>query len=192
VKVDFKKALTFPFSDSNWVVKILIGIGLSMVPIANFIAIGYVMRVLKGSSEGKEPSLPEWGDWENLFKEGAFGFIIILIYLVAAIFLGMLFQTTCILSPLIPVIILVLIPWCYLSLIKYLSANDFNAAFDFKGIFQLIKTDLADYAVSSLVVAIVFSVCIALCCIPVFYAMLIGAVIFGSLYHLKAQPGAAQ
>ena len=76
MKVDIKKALTYPFSDEKWIVKLIIGGLISLVPVLNFLSFGYIMRILKETSEGKEPKLPEWGDWENLFKEGAFGFLI--------------------------------------------------------------------------------------------------------------------
>ncbi|MBN1521977.1 MAG: DUF4013 domain-containing protein [Candidatus Aureabacteria bacterium] len=197
MKVDLKKTLSFPFSDEKWIIKILIGGLLNpMIPVLNFFSIGYLMRILKNVVEGKEPSLPEWTDWENLFKEGAFGFLIILIYAVCV------FTVFSIINMILSCIAIIIVPletifwcvvfplWTYLSIIKYMQTNDLKAAFDFQGIFNIIKSNINDYSITALLVGLIIFLCSMLCCVllPVFYGQLVAVVAFGSLYHLTVQP----
>ncbi|MBN2094685.1 MAG: DUF4013 domain-containing protein [Candidatus Aenigmarchaeota archaeon] len=75
--VDFTKAIKRPFSDFN---KLLIGIVLNIVPIINFIAIGYQLNCAK-SAMGRKFDLPEWKDWGNLFIKGLLSLAIAFIYM---------------------------------------------------------------------------------------------------------------
>ena len=72
----FKK----PFTD---VKKLLIGIGLSLIPVVNFITIGYFLECA-GLKKSK-PGLPEWNNFGKLFINGFFVFVIGLIYLIPAV-----------------------------------------------------------------------------------------------------------
>jgi len=87
--VDVKKALTFPFNDQNWVVKLLIGLVLTIIPIVNFFSMGYVYEVFKKVVNKQEPFLPEWDNWGDLFKKGLMLFLIALVYaIIPAILFG--------------------------------------------------------------------------------------------------------
>ncbi|MBI1871572.1 MAG: DUF4013 domain-containing protein [Chlamydiae bacterium] len=112
-------ALSFPFKDSNWILKLLIGGALSFVslfPMAFgvvgqenafirlltyllflvlvgvfFAPLGYAFSILKSALAGEEkPSLPEWKSWETLFKDGLGVFIVGLAYGILIALLSML------------------------------------------------------------------------------------------------------
>ena len=78
--VDVKKVITYPFTDEQWPLKILIGIALSLVPIVNFFAVGYAYQVFKAALKNEELFMPEWDDWRDLFVNGFKVFVVALCY----------------------------------------------------------------------------------------------------------------
>ena len=94
--MDVGKALGFPFEDKDWIVKILIGGILLLIPIVNFFVFGYVFKVLQKAALEGVYEFPAWGDWGSLFVQGFFVFLVGLIYFlvpgilyaIGAVFLG--------------------------------------------------------------------------------------------------------
>ncbi|NOZ80036.1 MAG: DUF4013 domain-containing protein [DPANN group archaeon] len=87
--VSYREAFRRPFSD---VKNFVIGIVLGMVPIVNFLVLGYTLRCARTAMKS-EFKLPEWEDWGKLFINGLLYLLIVIIYFlpvfaVAAIFLG--------------------------------------------------------------------------------------------------------
>jgi len=78
--MDFGRAFRFPFGDTNWVSKLLIGTLVSFVPILNFAAIGYVADVTRELAGGRETPLPEWNNFGNLFVRGFKMIVVQLLY----------------------------------------------------------------------------------------------------------------
>ncbi|MGI5845274.1 MAG: DUF4013 domain-containing protein [Candidatus Xenobium sp.] len=78
--VDINRTLTFIGKDPNWSIKLLIGAGLSMVPVVHLLASGYAINMFRNVLAGKEDSdvLPEWSDLGDHFVKGL---MITLIYL---------------------------------------------------------------------------------------------------------------
>lgn len=70
--VDINRTLTFIGKDPNWSTKLLIGAGVSLVPIANLLASGYAVNLFRNVLAGKEDSdvLPEWSDLGDHFFKG--------------------------------------------------------------------------------------------------------------------------
>ena len=79
--VDYTRALKRPFEDMG---TLAIGIVLSVVPIVNFLAIGYTINIAELTLK-KKYGMPEWDDWGNLFVKGLIYFIMMLAYMVPAI-----------------------------------------------------------------------------------------------------------
>jgi len=80
--VNYEEAIKKPFTD---IVKLIIGIVLSIIPIINWIAKGFM---IESSGLGKtKPSkkMPEWKNWGYLFIKGLASDIIFLIYAIPAI-----------------------------------------------------------------------------------------------------------
>lgn len=78
--MDIGRAFTYPFEDENWLKKMLIGAVLNLVPVVNFIGMGYGLRQMKKVSEGQDLPLPEWDDWGGDFVKGLLMFLASVIY----------------------------------------------------------------------------------------------------------------
>lgn len=74
--MDLKRGLTFPTLDPQWVVKVLIGTLISLVPFLNFVAVGYSLDVTRNVNNGQETPLPEWNDFGGQFVRGLLAVII--------------------------------------------------------------------------------------------------------------------
>lgn len=72
--IDIKKAFKAPLCVDNWVLKVIIGGILIMIPFANFVVIGYLVKALKNFIN-KEERLPEYANWGELFVTGGKLFI---------------------------------------------------------------------------------------------------------------------
>lgn len=60
------------FHGKPWAAKILLGGALLIVPVVNFVALGYLFRMAYSLRHGETDAgeLPEWDDWKNLFILG--------------------------------------------------------------------------------------------------------------------------
>jgi hypothetical protein len=74
--MDLKRGLTFVTRDPEWIVKVLIGTVISLVPILNFTAIGYALDVTRNVNNERETPLPEWNDFGSQFIRGLLAAII--------------------------------------------------------------------------------------------------------------------
>ena len=79
--MDFQGAIKRPFSDIK---KFIIGALLNIIPIINFLSLGYVLEAADLSLR-KDKSLPEWEEWGDLFIKGLKGFLIAIIWFIPAI-----------------------------------------------------------------------------------------------------------
>lgn len=78
--MDIVETVKFPGNDNEWIKKILIGGLLMLIPIINFIALGYYIKTLRRGIDG-ESALPEWDDWGDLFIKGLIVVIVVFIYM---------------------------------------------------------------------------------------------------------------
>jgi hypothetical protein len=80
--VNYEEAIKKPFTDLG---KLILGIILSIIPIVNWIAQGYI---IENSGLGKnKPSkkMPEWKNLGDYFKKGLLSYVILFIYMIPAI-----------------------------------------------------------------------------------------------------------
>lgn len=123
------------FSDTNWILKCLVGAVLLAVPVAHFFACGFIYEMIDRVRRGEEPELPEWEDWRRLFVHGVAAFALFLVFTVAP--LGVAWLLTWFLrpfgagyfgyTPLIPAALLCL-PTTVASLYLYQRREDFRDA----------------------------------------------------------------
>lgn len=83
--MDIGKAFTYVFEDPNWIMKILIGGIVLLIPIVNFAVYGYMLSTLKNVADGQPNPLPEWSDFGAHFMKGLYAFVGILVYFLPAI-----------------------------------------------------------------------------------------------------------
>lgn len=89
--MDIGKAFSFVFDDENWIVKLLIGGLIAIIPIVNFAAFGYMVQVVKNVRDGYEPVMPEWSEFGEYFVDGFKVFVGLLAYSIPLILLGCVF-----------------------------------------------------------------------------------------------------
>jgi hypothetical protein len=81
--VDYGGAFKKPFQD---ITKLVIGIVLMIIPIINFLSMGYFIETAK-KTLNKDNSMPEWGNWVQLFIQGLLVVVITIIYFIPAMVL---------------------------------------------------------------------------------------------------------
>ncbi|MCL4505569.1 MAG: DUF4013 domain-containing protein [Chloroflexi bacterium] len=91
--IDFGRAIQHPFEDKDWLVKMLVGAGVSLAPILNFAMVGYSLEVLRNTSRGQDVPLPKWDDLGKYLVDGLKLFVVQLIYTIPilVVFFGITF-----------------------------------------------------------------------------------------------------
>jgi hypothetical protein len=85
--MDLAELLQLPFRDRDWAIKMLLGTVITVVPVLNLAAGGYMAACLYNGLKDHW-QMPEWNNWPELFKNGLFVFLIVLAYLLVPILLG--------------------------------------------------------------------------------------------------------
>ncbi|MFA6960038.1 MAG: DUF4013 domain-containing protein [Opitutaceae bacterium] len=78
------------FSDQSWFLKAIFGALLMIIPVAHFLAFGYLYAMIEQARRGEALEFPEWGDWKHLFIHGVSAFVIFLVLGVVPIFVAWL------------------------------------------------------------------------------------------------------
>lgn len=196
--MDYGKIIKFPMEDKNWLVKIIIGGILSIIPIVNFIAFGYEFKVMKNSIN-KKPSMPEWKNFTDLFVKGLVVFVIALLYMIIPliIFLGVAGFSSLsyiagdfanpysIIIAILPALfiggILLLIVGFILpmAIAMYAKSDNFGDAFKLSEILNRIKSIFGEYLISYIILIVLGFILMLIGLIP-FIGWLLG--LFGSFY----------
>jgi len=172
-------------SDQKWFVKWMIGGVLSLVPIVNFFAFGYLYRLFCDGRGGKDFELAEWRDWKELFIDGAKFAVIALVF--TGLPLGVLFLISysfpegafIMQLPLIPVIFLVG-PLSCAALYLYLVSDDFKNCLNFNALAEILKRSFFDYLVPTLA----FLGLLLMCWVVFPFAFFLGGLIY---FYLMGQ-----
>ncbi|MGB3905041.1 MAG: DUF4013 domain-containing protein [Anaerolineae bacterium] len=172
--IDIGKSFTHMFEDESWIMKIVIGGILSLIPIVNFMVMGYMLEALKRSADGMDVPLPEWDDFGGKFIKGLVVIVILLVYtipiwLIACVLGGLtgvagaadsdtLANSMALLSTCATCLYLVwgIVVWLVLpaGLIRYAVTGEFMSAFQFGEIFSFITANLANYIVALILVLV--------------------------------------
>jgi F0F1-type ATP synthase assembly protein I len=67
------------FSDQSWFLKTIVGALLLIIPIAHFLAFGYLYALIEQARRGEDLEFPEWGDWRRTFLNGVAAFVIFVV-----------------------------------------------------------------------------------------------------------------
>jgi len=209
--MDIGRSFSYMFDDEGWLKKIAIGGVLNIVPVVNFIPIGYGLRALNNVAEGIETPLPEWDDWGGDFTKGLMVTIASLIasipiwavwvlsLIVGAVagdasdVAGVCVAAVSCLGVLWGIAMLVYLP---AAIIKYAAQDEFGAFFQFNEVFAFIRDNLSDYIVAILLIlaaAIVASIVGSIACgvgalFTAFWATLVSSHLMGQLSAQAATP----
>lgn len=144
---DLKQLLGFPFKDRDWFMKIILGSIISIVPIINFLSLGYFIRCIRCGWKGLLV-LPDWDDWGDLFREGCTAFLVLLIYLILPVLLAVLLLAVpvvgMILACLAAFIMCIFIP---MAIANYAVHRDMREALLLVNIFQQVGRVLGLYII---------------------------------------------
>src|SRR3989344_3242689 len=189
--MDYQQAIKKPFSDIK---KLVIGIVLNIIPIVNFISMGYILETAS-LTLSKKNNLPEWKDWWNLFVHGLLGAIIGLIYMLPALVVGIVAVGSGVLAGLVTgsvlegietggptligaiVLVLAVAYIAPLATLLYVKKWKFGDAFNFKEIFKKMLTP--KYAVAWLVTFVISIAAVGILSIIPFVGSEIGSFIAG-------------
>lgn len=84
---NLKEMLEFPLKDKEWLMKIILGAVITIVPVLNLLSMGYLLKCIHQGARGIQ-ELPEWDEWVDLFKDGVLVFVILILYLLVPLVLG--------------------------------------------------------------------------------------------------------
>ena len=194
--------ITYMFEDENWIMKIVIGGILGIIPIVNFMVIGYMLEALKRSVDGMDIPLPEWDDFGGKFMKGLVVFVIGLVYtipiwVVACLGWGLILVggaadsdalvnlagtcTTCIycLAPLWGIVVWLVMP---AAIIRYAETGELMSAFQFGEIFSFISSNLANYIVAIILAMVAVFVAyfgLIACFVGVFFTLFWAYLVIG-------------
>jgi len=210
--MDIGKAFSFVFDDENWIVKVLIGGVLSLIPLVGQILLyGYGLEVMKNAIRGQSTPLPEWDDWGGKLVKGIMYFVISFVYALPIIILGGCFGLlmaaigstasedainiisslggTCFggFALLYGILIALTLPS---ALGRYLETDELGAAFRFGEVFALVRDNIGTWIIAlvvSWVAGLVASLGIILCVVGVlftaFWANLVMMFLWGDAYR---------
>jgi hypothetical protein len=69
-QMDYVRAVKFPLGAEGWVAKVVIGVVVSLVPIANLATYGYAVEVVRRVAAGDPEELPTWEAFGRFFVRG--------------------------------------------------------------------------------------------------------------------------
>ena len=79
--MDIGQAFSFVFEDEEWIVKILLGAVLMLIPIFGQCALmGYGIAIVRNVKAGEPRPLPDWGNLGEYFMDGLMFWVATLIY----------------------------------------------------------------------------------------------------------------
>jgi hypothetical protein len=79
--MDIGGAFSYVFEDEDWIVKILLGAAIMLIPIFGQLALsGYGIAILRNIKAGKPRPLPAWNNLGDFFMDGLMFWVVRLVY----------------------------------------------------------------------------------------------------------------
>jgi len=85
--MNISKAFTYPFEDKEWLTKVGLAVVITVVPILNFAAFGWVIEIMRRVGRSDPQPLPSWDDLGKKFMDGLMLFLAGLVYALPIIIL---------------------------------------------------------------------------------------------------------
>jgi hypothetical protein len=210
--MDIGKAFTFVFEDDDWVVKVLIAIGILVagmvlswliIPavLAGLLLSGYGLEITRRVIRGDSTVLPAWDDWGQLFVDGLQVAVIGIVYALPIIIISF-----CVGAPLSwmaegsdamsayfgfalgcfnfwwAILLSFLLP---AAIGRFAAEGELASAFHFGEIFAMVRDNLATYLITAVMVwvtGIMAGMGVLLCGIGLFLTIIYAELVNGHLY----------
>lgn len=161
--MDFGKAFSYPFEDSEWLKKIVIGAVVNLIPIVNFAAMGYAVETLSRIAKEGFGALPEWDDFGKKFMDGLLLVIALFIWGLPGIIIMALGIFPLIMSAITSkgelsglgafglsafIVIIWMLFVAFMSpaiMMNFSGSRSFSSCFEFSKIFSLVSGDIGSY-----------------------------------------------
>lgn len=145
---DLKRIFTSPFQEREGFMKLILGSIISIVPVLNLLALGYLIRCIRSGWMGLT-ILPPWDNWAELLRDGCLALLILAAYLLIPISIGTLMLAIpavgVVLASLLIFIMSILIPMAIASYAIYRNLKD---AFGLINIFNQVSRVFSIYIIS--------------------------------------------
>lgn len=89
MQMEYGQAISFPRQDRGWIVKLLIGSVLSIVPVIGQILVaGYGQEIAHRVYSDNPKPLPDWSNWGALLARGVRWLIVVIVYMLPLALFG--------------------------------------------------------------------------------------------------------
>jgi hypothetical protein len=158
--MDVGRAFGYVFEDQRWLSKVAIGGLVALVPILNFAALGYMLKVAENVARGSATPLPEWNEFGDHFMRGLYAVVISLVYFIPYILLVIVFSCitaaaggsgnsnsaqaaagllSCLLVPVYLIVAFACALFAYAGMARYVATNTLSEAFKFGDVFAMVR-----------------------------------------------------
>lgn len=218
--MDFGKAFSYPFKDSNWLSKVVIGGIINFIPILNFAAIGYTVAQMKRVARGEEVPLEEWNEIGKKWVDGLLLAVAVFVWMLPGLLVFFLLFMPSVLSSgmrdgsgafgaagafgmlifgLWSILVALVTPAIYMN---YALKGTVGAAFEFSTVFGMLTENIGEYITALIAVLVAGFVAGIIGLIPLlgfiisvfvmFYIYLVFAGAFGQILsrYMPAEPAA--
>ena len=91
MQMEYGQAISFPRQDRSWIVKLLIGSVLSLVPVLGQVVVaGYGQEIAHRVYSDNPRPLPDWSNWGALLARGVRWLIVVFVYMLPLALFGAL------------------------------------------------------------------------------------------------------
>ncbi len=205
--MDFGKAFSFVFEDDNWIVKLLIGGVLMLVPILGwFVVLGWMLEIGRRVVNGEADVLPAWDDFGAFLIRGVKGAVVTFVYYLPTLILmgcaqGLMFlgggQGGDSMSSLATLVnslascvtffynlfIALILP---AALMRFtMEGDDIGAGLAFGKVLSMVKDNLGAYLfvfLGYIIVELIAPFGLLAICVGILFTMSYGAAVLGHLY----------
>ncbi|MEA1962485.1 MAG: DUF4013 domain-containing protein [Bacillota bacterium] len=137
--------LRFPFEDKDWILKLLLGSLICIVPVLNILALGYFFKCAESGTRG-HMFLPDWKNWGELLQDGLAVLLVLLFYtsipLMAGFLISLIPIVGYVLSAILLIIIGTIIP---MGVAAYAVRRDLRDAFNLPELWYLLCRVINEY-----------------------------------------------
>jgi hypothetical protein len=145
---DLKRIFASPFQEREGFMKLILGSIISIIPVLNLLALGYLIKCIRYGWMGLT-ILPAWDNWAELLRDGCLALLILTAYLLIPISIAILMLAIpaigVVLASLLIFIMSILIPMAIANYAIYRNVKD---AFYLINIFNQVSRIFGIYIVS--------------------------------------------